>query len=321
LSVLAIDLGGTFLRTAVCRDDGTFEAISRRRLTTVFDGRSASDVWDDVIDGVTEAAHSTLGRRTRRIAMSFPGPVNGAVPLSAPTLTGSEPGPRDLAMRIERGSGREVRIVNDVAAAAAYIASTTGDRSFFAVTVSSGIGSSVYHRNAGRSQVAYEGEIGHLVVDTGADAPRCDCGGRGHLGAVASGRGFERLARAAAELQPTEFAASACRRTGVPPRDLTNERDFVPAIGAGDPWATALLRHSITPLARLAFQVVVASGLQRIYLMGGFASALGTRYLDAFNAALQSQVDSGALTIDVRALSRLLPPETEAALWGAVLAR
>jgi glucokinase len=160
-----------------------------------------------------------------------------------------------------------------------------------------------------------------LVVDTDPNAPICDCGSRGHLGAVASGRGFERLARTAAERQATEFAASRCGRTGIAPDALTNERDLVPAIRVGDPWATALLRDSITPLSRLAFQIVVASGLERIYVIGGFASALGSCYIDAFNAALESHVDSGALRISVRELTRLLQPGAEAALRGAALAR
>jgi predicted NBD/HSP70 family sugar kinase len=321
LSALAVDLGGTFLRTAVLRDDATFESISRRRLSTVFDGRSAGDVWADVIDGVTEDAHSSLGRGTRRIAISFPGPVSGAAPLSAPTLTGSEPVPLDFARQIEQRTGRQVRIVNDVAAAAAYIASTTNDSAFFVVTVSSGIGSRVYHRNARRTQVAYDGEIGHLVVDTDPNAPICDCGGRGHLGAISSGRGFERMARAAAKRQATEFAASRCGRTGIRPETLTNERDLVPALRAGDPWATALLRDSISPLSRLAFQTVVASGLERIYVIGGFASALGSCYIDAFNASLESLVDSGALRLKVLGLTRLLQSGAEASLRGAALAR
>lgn len=321
MSALAVDLGGTFLRTAVLRDDGAFESISRRRLSTVFDGRSAANVWAEVIDGVTEAAHSSLGRGARHIAISFPGPVSGAAPLSAPTLTGSEPVPLDFATQIEQRTGKRVRIVNDVAAAAAYIAATTNDSAFFVVTVSSGIGSRVYHRNARQTQVAYDGEIGHLVVDTGPNAPICDCGGRGHLGAIASGRGFERLARAAAERQATEFAASMCGRAGIAPEALTNERDLVPALRAGDPWATALLRDSISPLSRLAFQIVVASGLERIYVVGGFASALGSCYVEAFNAALESYVDSGALRIKVRELTRLLQPGAEAALRGAALAR
>jgi glucokinase len=319
LTALAVDLGGTFLRTAVLRDDGAFESISRRRLKTVFDGRSAADVWTDVIDGVTAAAHSSLGRGARHIAISFPGPVSGAAPLTAPTLTGREPVPWDFAIRIEKRTGRRVRIVNDVAAAAAYIASTTDDSAFFVVTVSSGIGSRVYHRNARQTQVAYGGEIGHLTVDTGSNAPICDCGGRGHLGAIASGRGFERSARAAAERQTTEFAASRCGRSGIASDALTNERDLVPALLAGDPWATALLRDSVTPLARLALQIVVASGLERIYLIGGFASALGSCYVGAFNAALQSHLDSGGLRIEVCELTRLLQPGAEAALRGAAL--
>lgn len=319
MSVLVVDLGGTFLRTAVLSGDGTLQTIGRRRVGSVFEGREPADVWTEIVDAIAAAAHDA-GASAGRIAVSFPGPMKGSTPIVAPTLTGAAPVPSDLALRIERRSGRPVRIVNDVAAAAAYVASNGADRSFFIVTVSSGIGSRVFHRGIEQTRAPFDGEIGHLVVDWSATAPACDCGGRGHLGAISSGRAFERLAREAAARNPADFAISACSRSGKTPNELTNEGELVPALRAGDAWTTALLRRSIAPLARLAFHVVVASGLERIYVFGGFAAALGCCYLGAFCDAIESQLDSDAIPVDPRSLVRVLPPDAEAALRGAALA-
>lgn len=302
MSVLAADLGGTWLRTAVLRD-GVLHGVQRTRLRSVFDGRATADVWDDVVECIGAAAHSEPARDTERVAVAFPGPLADGAPLTAPTLTGHAPVPADLVARIAAASGRRVDLVNDVAAAAAFLASCTDDRDFLVVTVSSGIGSRVHRAGAARSRTAYDGEIGHLVVDERADAPLCDCGGRGHLGAVASGRAVERSARA-------ERGDDT----------LDNETDVVPAMRAGEPWATALLHRSAAPLARLALQVVVAAGLERIYVIGGFAVALGDLYRDALASEIERAIDSPAIRMRARDLVRVVDPGTEAALRGAVLA-
>lgn len=320
MSVLAADLGGTWLRTAVLHDEGALLGVRRRRLRTVFDGRPPADVWDDVVTGIGRAARSAAARDAERIAVAFPGPLCDGMPLAAPTLTGADAVPRDLVARIEDACGRRVGLVNDVAAAAAFLATRTADRDFFVVTVSSGIGSRVHRSRAAQARAAYDGEIGHLVVDERPGAPACDCGGRGHLGALASGRAVERRARIAAVDDPRGFAASACARAGATAQTLTNETHLVPAMLAGDAWSLGLLRAAVAPLARVALQTVVAAGLERIYVIGGFAVALGDVYRDALAAEIEDLLDSPATRCDARELVRVVDPGTEAALRGAALA-
>jgi C7-cyclitol 7-kinase len=318
MSVLAADLGGTWLRTALACG-GTLEDLRRERLRTVFEGRSPDQVWDDVVGGIGRAARSGAASGVERVAIAFPGPLAGGVPLAAPTLTGSAAVPRDLVARIAAASGTRVGLVNDVAAAAAFLATRTEDREFFVVTVSSGIGSRVHRHGARRAGVAYDGEIGHLLADPRSDAPACDCGGRGHLGALASGRAVERLARGEAARDPERFSASACARAGATAETLTNEAHLVPAMLAGDPWSLAILRRAAAPLARCALDVVVACGLERIYVIGGFAVALGEVYRAALTAEIAALLDSPAIALDPRDLVRVVDPGTEAALHGAAL--
>ena len=320
MTVLAADLGGTWLRTAVLNGDGALVGVRRRRLRTVFDGRSATDVWDDVVDGIGAAAHSGAARGAERVAIAFPGLLADGIPLTAPTLTGDAGVPADLVARIADATGKQVALINDVAAAAGFLATRTTDRDFFVVTVSSGIGSRVHRAGAAPARAGYDGEIGHLRADTRPDAPRCDCGGRGHLGALASGRAVERLARRAARENPQAFAASACARAGATAETLSNELHLVPAMLGGDRWSLALLRRATAPLARFALAVVVAGGLERIYVIGGFAVALGKVYREALAAEIEALLDSPAISLDPRELVRVVDPGTEAALRGAALA-
>ncbi len=222
---------------------------------------------------------------TDPIVVSFPGPVAGNRHiLHAPTVCGTNTDFLDLAARLEQETGRAVHLLNDVSAAAWCLGSRTEVDRFMVVTISSGIGSKVFDRqHAARvlDEPAYAGEIGHLVVDDSPDAPVCDCGGRGHLGAIASGRGVERTARRRAGKDAAGFARSyvhTCR--GGLPESLTNEQHLVPAMLAGDAWALAVLRDCTRPLARALLCSTMAMGLERVFIIGGFAQALGAMYLD-----------------------------------------
>ena len=124
------------------------------------------------------------------IGIAFAGPVFDGTVLRAPTiwgdrLRGSVP-LHDLAAA--RWPGRRVYICNDMTAAG-YRYLRTRSEDFCIVTVSSGIGHKTFV--AGQPAVGPHGrggEIGHFRIDDAADAPICDCGGRGHLAAVSCGR-------------------------------------------------------------------------------------------------------------------------------------
>ena len=152
------------------------------------------------------------------------------------------------------------------------------------VTVSSGIGHKVFV--GGRPVVGpggRGGELGHLRVDFSNDAARCECGGRGHLGAVASGSATgDQVARlAVADLD--RFAASLPgRRTGGRP-ELVDNRLLAEAFRAGDPWAERVIERMAHPLAWALAALHLAVGTERFVIVGGFALALGSRYREALS--------------------------------------
>lgn len=286
MPALVIDLGGTHLRCAVAVN-GCLRELSRARVDNFVDGHAPREIWERLASRIAQyhARALPLLPPAAPIVMAFPGPIGpeGRV-LDAPTLAGPGGVFPDLQAELARRTGRRVRLLNDVSAAAWHLSTRTGARRFLVVTVSSGIGSKLFDRAHPAGVIddpPYAGEIGHVVVDPAPDAPVCDCGGRGHLGAVSSGRGVERLARRAAARDGAAFAASLCaRRFGAAAGTLVNERHVAPAARLCDPWTLGVLREASGPLARTLVTLVAACGLEKVFLIGGFAASLGSVYLE-----------------------------------------
>jgi len=282
---LAVDLGGTFLRCGVATPDGAMTAIERTTVPNSLDGKtSPGAVWDLIVSRIDDyGRRSPLLGADDPIAFAFPGPIlNGRTIVAAPTVTGDAPVP-DLAALLEARTARQVFLLNDVSAAAWHLSERLDVSRFMVVTVSSGIGSKAFDRESTSGvidDVAYAGEIGHCKVDASRDAPMCDCGARGHLGAIASGRGTLRLARRVAQADPDVFSVSRCVTVyGATATTLDNERHLVPAIKDGDAWAVDVMRRAMEPLARTLSASIYAFGLERIVVVGGFALEVGERYI------------------------------------------
>ena len=279
MPALAFDLGGTFLRGALIGAGETLTALSKLRLAGM---RSDAGVWNSVADTMAayEAEHRSALPPSAPIVVAFPGPVaaNRTI-LQAPTVAGATEVP-DFVLALGTRTGRAVHVLNDLSAAAWYLAEQTDARRFLVVTISSGIGSKLFdrHHPAGvLDDPPYAGEIGHFVVDDGDEAVVCDCGGRGHLGGIASGRGIERAARLEAARDPARFTASHAARLACG-ATLTNETHIVPAAAAGDEWTWRVIEQCTRPLARTILATVMAAGLDRVFVIGGFAQALGAPY-------------------------------------------
>ncbi len=283
---LLFDLGGTFLRAAVARSDGALYDCQKLRICSVAHGLEASEIWNRILESMLAYidAQENYAPPDAPVVISFPGPIDKESEiLQAPTVAGAG-SPFNLPLAIRSATGRRVAVLNDVSAAAWQIARKTDARRFAVVTVSSGIGSKIFdrcHASGVLDQPPYAGEIGHVVVDDSRDAPICDCGGQGHLGAIASGRGIERMTRRMASSDPAAFNRSLLvTRFGATSADLTNERHIVPAVKASDPWASRIVYASTRPLVRALLTVGMAAGLEKIFFIGGFANVLGERYIE-----------------------------------------
>lgn len=283
MQTLAFDLGGTYLRSAVIARDGVLQRVYKQTVRNITDDLSDGKVWSAITNAILgyESACRTSVAESTPIVLAFPGPIAADRSiLQAPTLAGSVP-VEDIAGHVKLKTSRPVHLLNDVSSAAWHFAEHSSAHRFLVVTVSSGIGSKIYDRGVGRvlDDPPYAGEIGHYVVDDGSDALYCDCGSQGHLGGIASGRGIERAARRHAERDKEAFLWSmAAELAEGRPEVLTNEEHLVPAALAGDPWTWNLIETCTRPLARTILATIMVAGLDRVFIIGGFAESLGRAY-------------------------------------------
>jgi len=320
---LVFDLGGTFLRCGVAHDDGTVRPVVRTRIRNFLDGSPAAEVWRSIFSELALFAKSVddLLSPNDGVVLAFPGPIrDGRRIVGAPTVVGDADIP-DVAETLERLLRRPVRLINDVSAAAWHLAKSTPVDRFMVVTVSSGIGNKVFDRRHPLrvlDDASYGGEIGHCIVDRSIDAPRCDCGERGHLGAIASGRGTLRLARARAVAHDDSFSRSLCvRQFGASALTLTNEDHLVPAIRMDDAWAISCMRDAMTPLADVIGSVTFACGIGKVCVIGGFPIGIGPQYIRCLNDLLKPPGRMPSIGLPDGDFAELADMHPEACLLGA----
>ena len=324
MQVVVFDLGGTHLRCGVADESGLLGELVKYRLGE-FDCRSSADaLFADLIKIMTGFVRKTGPSQGDEfpIVLSFPGPVIDRRRIAfAPTLAGRLHDDVDVASMLETATSRKTYLLNDMSAAAWHFADRCDVSRFIVVTVSSGIGAKLFIREnevGVIDDVEAAGEIGHLVVDGSPNAPQCDCGGSGHLGAIASGRGFERHVRMSARTFPLAYGKSSCYDESVLPEELTNEKHLVPALLNRDQWCSDLLRECTRPLARTLITIAVAAGIERIFVMGGFAQAVGSRYGEILQELLEELADTRLIRQHVTRIVEVASPQEEPSLQGAV---
>ncbi len=309
--VLVFDVGGTHLRA------GLFNPNTSSLEDTVRCATPAENLFDQM----KKMADTVMqGRCPETVSVAFPGPITPCGrALAAPTVWGCNGKAQTATVgdRLRKSwPDAEVFLLNDVTAAGIRYLREFGP-DLCVVTVSSGIGHKVFLD--GRPLTGPNGrggELGHLRVDFSADAPVCDCGEQGHLGAVASGRAVPWQLRRLHDEDPTAFRRSALGEKGATPEQLDNGR-VAAAFRSGDPWAVELIDRMARPLGRGLASVHLAVGVERFLLVGGFALALG----EAFSEAVAREAAKGAWDLgqDWSRMVSLGHSDDDACLLGAGL--
>jgi predicted NBD/HSP70 family sugar kinase len=280
---LVFDIGGTTLRGGVF-DAASGGLVARTAIPSAEFGvarGSPAQLVGRLVQRLDALARALAGDRLEEVdgaVVGFPGPMtdDGTV-LAAPTLWPRrtvDPFPlRDLLAAVWRE--RTVTVINDVTAAAhAYAA--PGRSTFCVLSVSSGIGHKVFVDGRPLTgPFGRGGEVGHVVVDRSEDAAECECGERGHLGALASGRGMREAARRRAREEPAPFAASKLgRRSGGDP-DAVSAELLAACFRDRDPWSTGIVRAGAAHLGWVLALIHGVVGIEDFVIIGGFANALG----------------------------------------------
>jgi glucokinase len=244
--------------------------------------------------------------------------MKDGVVLAAPTVTGGSGGRAfSLTAECERlWPGAAIFTVNDLTAAGMRLVDD-GMRDFSVITVGSGIGHKVFVDGqplVGRS--GRGGEIGHLRLDFSPDAMRCDCGGMGHVGSLASARGTIAVARRRATSDPVGWRHSLLAQLVEDPSEICGPA-IATAFRKGDGFVAKLVADTARYLGQAVAAIHLDTGVEQFVLIGGFPRALGEGYRTLVaSAAREASWDLGQ---DWDAMLALGPDDDDSALIGAGL--
>lgn len=279
MAYVGVDLGGTRLRVAAADAQGRIVAV-RRQPTKAEEGpqRVIARIAATVQEVLGE---SRIGRsRVRALGIGLPGPVDPARGLvhSPANLPGWEDVP--LNALLTRMTGIPSFLHHDAHLAALgelHRGVAKGTRDMIYVTVSTGIGAGLVldgRLYAGARGSA--GEVGHIVIQP--DGPRCNCGNRGCLEALASGTAIAREAR-----EGVRRGVRTSLRRIEPPGPTA--RDVDRAARAGDAFARRLLQGAGAALG-IGLGTLVNLFNPEMIVIGGSVMNAGRLIADPMRASM-----------------------------------
>ncbi len=271
-AVIGVDIGGTKVAVGLVNTAGQILAQLRAPMIT----HAGPDAAFDAVVNAIGALQKQRGQpeEIRGIGICAPGPLDprSGVVLNPPNLPCWRNFP--LAERAAQAYKIPVRVDNDANAAA--LAETKwgaarGYRYVFYATIGTGIGTGIvldgqiYHGNTGSA-----GEGGHVTIDY--NGPRCACGKRGCIEALAAGPAIASRAR-------TTIANSRSQTSAI--LDLANGKiesvtsEMVgQAFAAGDPLAREILQETADLLAIWMGNIIDVLDPDVIVVGGGVAAML-----------------------------------------------
>lgn len=267
---LSVDAGGSMTKMAVVDSQGQIvhkaavstdktvppDAVPDWLVRLLNDLRDQAEIPEQRIAGVCVGIPGVIDRRTDMI-------------ISCPNLVNWEGMP--LAVLLQERTGLPTYIEKDANLAALgerWLGAAQGVDHAVCFTIGTGIGTGIiiggrlYHGALGGA-----GEIGHIIVMP--DGPRCNCGNRGCLEALASATAIVREARAALERDPS---SRMWRLAGGDAASLTAEMVFT-AAREGDYTAGQIVSHALDYLGIGVASIVNVFNPDMVVLGGGVALA------------------------------------------------
>ena len=269
--VLALDFGGTQLRSAVVLADGT--VLGRLASRTP---RTAEDVVSASARQLQESIASAGVPKPADLAISAPGPLDPfrGVILTPPNLDRSLwdfPFAQAVGERLGVDAVME-RDTQVAVLAEGQFGAARGETDYVYLTVSTGVGGGVVSDGRLiRGPDGLAGELGHLTIDY--NGPLCGCGMSGHLEAIASGTGIARRAQ--------EAGMQGADGTEIDARWVAEQAD------AGDATATQIMDSARRAFAAAVVTIADVFNPSVLVVGGGIAIAQGDRLLDPARRALE----------------------------------
>lgn len=285
---LGLDVGNTRFSAAGVSEDGRILALRRC---------PAPSSADAGIDALVELARAVVKscRGVAAVGIGFGGPVDVRTGKIRTSFLSSGWEGVPLAAIVAERLGIPAFLANDADAAGlgeAMFGAGRGMQSLLYVNVGTGVGGAVIidgRLHTGATSSA--GEIGHLIVDP--RGPECECGKRGCVQALASGRAMERLARErlcddAEDGMPSSLSLD--RLTG---------RDVGEAAAAGDGLAAAVVAEAARWLGRA---LADAGHLidPEVIVVGGGVPEIGEPYMRPLREAYRERIFGPAVRTPIR---------------------
>ena len=269
--VVALDVGGTGMKCALVRPDGTVHHAERHPTGAARGGEAVTATILDVAASLADRARAD-GLVPIAAGVAVPGVVDSGAGVA---VWAANIGFRDVPMRdlmsarleLPAALGHDVRVGG---MAEARLGAGRGVRHVLFIAIGTGIAAAhVVDGQAVGGAHGAAGEVGHVVVRPGG--PLCGCGSRGCLESLASASA---IGRRYAELSGVAGAAAA---------------DVAGRAAAGERLATRVWTEAVEALADglLTAQALYDAGI--VVLGGGLAEA-GEGLLAPLRLALDSKV-------------------------------
>jgi glucokinase len=189
-----------------------------------------------------------------------------------------------------------------------------GFQDVIAAFVGTGIGGCVIQRGEiVTGSTGNAGELGHMIIKAGG--PRCGCGARGCMEALASKTAIaRRVEKAVRKGLPTILSDKMARKGG-----RLKSGDLAEAVSAKDAVAVKEVQRAAHFLGIGLGSVINALGPELVIVGGGVAGALGEDYIELVRSAARMQAiadPQGTIRIDRAALG-----DNAGILGAALLAR
>jgi glucokinase len=274
--IVGVDLGGTKILAAVFDERGRL--LSREKKATKPQLGAAA-----VIQRVEECVHEALAAAAiphtgvAALGIGVPGPIDpkGEIVRVAPNLHWKDV---PLARLLRKHLDVPVTVVNDVQAGTMAVGAFGAGRhlkNFACMFVGTGLGGGVViNGELYRGSTGMAGEVGHMVV-VPEDGPKCGCGNRGCLEAVASRTAIVR--RIVNEIE--DGRKSVVKELCDGDLKRIRSRILATAYREGDELVREVLHEAADYIGMGAANLINVLNPQAVILGGGVIEALGDRLL------------------------------------------
>jgi glucokinase len=283
--VVGIDLGGTKILAGVVSADNRI--LGKAKVST-----PAQDGAKAILDAILECVEVALAEaRVSRsdiaaAGVGSPGPIDvetGTILFSANLNV------RDFALgpELSQALGTPVLVQNDVRAGGYgefRLGAGKGYTSLIAAFVGTGIGGClILDGKVVTGATGNAGEIGHITVKAGG--PKCGCGARGCLEALASRTAItRRIVKALQKGRPTILQEKMARKGG-----RLKSGDLAEAVAFGDAVAVEEVGRAALYLGIGLGSLINVFGPQIVIIGGGVAGALGDPWVEHVRVAARER--------------------------------